>query len=226
MKKNKGIVLILVFVILGCGICGYFFYKNNYKTENLGNTINKSVDGIKEYILNISSYEAEIELEVESNRNKTKYYIKQQFQEPQLFKQVVLEPSNLQGLTTIYDGTTLKIENTKLNLSKIYENYQYISENALCLYDFIQDYKQNTKATCKEEKNQIVMQTKVESSKNKYAVYKTLYIDKHTLKPTKLEIQDINQKKLVYILYKEITINSLNKEDILAFQLGTQQENI
>ena len=38
-------------------------------------------------------------------------------------------------------------------------------------------------------------------------------------KPTKLFVQDINKKNLVYILYNEITINGLQKEDVLAFQL-------
>ncbi len=39
----------------------------------------------------------------------------------------------------------------------------------------------------------------------------------------KLIVQDKNQKNLVYILYKEIEIGSLKKEEVLAFRL---QENI
>lgn len=35
----------------------------------------------------------------------------------------------------------------------------------------------------------------------------------------KLVVQDKNQKKLVYILYNEIKINSLKKEEVLAFKL-------
>ena len=40
---------------------------------------NKSADEIKEYILNISSYEAEVEINVISNKNQNKYKAKQQF---------------------------------------------------------------------------------------------------------------------------------------------------
>ena len=54
---------------------------------------------------------------------------------------------------------------------------------------------------------------------NKYIAYKNLYIDKHTGNPTKLEIQDITQKITIYILYSEIKINNLQKEDILAFKI-------
>ena len=33
-------------------------------------------------------------------------------------------------------------------------------------------------------------------------------------------VQDKNQKNLVYILYNEIKINSLKKEEVLAFRLN------
>ena len=40
----------------------------------------------------------------------------------------------------------------------------------------------------------------------------------------KLIVQDKNQKNLVYILYNEIKMNSLKKEEVLAFRL--QENNI
>lgn len=62
------------------------------------------------------------------------------------------------------------------------------------------------------------METKVEKD-SKYISYKKLYIDKKTYKPTKMLIQDVNKKTIVYISYKEIEIDSLSKEEVLAFQL-------
>ena len=41
-----------------------------------------------------------------------------------------------------------------------------------------------------------------------------------------MEIKDINQNKVVYILYNEIKINSTNREDILAFVLEREIDNI
>ena len=38
---------------------------------------------------------------------------------------------------------------------------------------------------------------------------KTLWIDKSTGKPIKLDIKGTNKKARVYILYKEVNINSL-----------------
>ncbi|MCI9016537.1 MAG: hypothetical protein HFJ53_05185 [Clostridia bacterium] len=215
--KKKLIILsgIIIFIILLIVVFKNF-NKNDYKTINLGNNNLKTAENITDYILNISSYSAKVMVEVQSNKNTNKYLINQEYKNPNIFKQEVIEPNDIQGLRTIYDGNTLKIENTKIGLNKIYENYKYLSENSLCLYNFVENYKQNNNSIYKEENNQIIMETKIENNKNKYSIYKKLYIDKQTAKPIKLEVQDINQKILVYILYNEIKINSTNKEQILA----------
>ena len=219
MKNKKVTVLLILIAILVISVILYFFYKNNYKTINLGNNISKSEKSIEEYILNISSYEANITIEVKSNKNSNQYVAKQQFVQPNIFKQEIIQPDNIQGLTTTYDGTCLKIENTDLNLTKIYEQYQYISENSLCLNEFIEEYKNNDMKKYEEKENQVIMEIKKQNSKNEYIVTKKLYIDKSTKKPIKMEIQDINQNVLVYILYNEIKINSTKKEDILAVNM-------
>lgn len=204
--KQKIFIVIVIILIISVGLfC--FFTKNNYKTVKFGNTSIKSAEDIKEYILNLTSYEAEIEVEVHSNKNQNQYKMKQNYQAPNLAVQEVIEPVALEGIKTTYDGTNLRIENTKLNLSKLYENYPYVAENYLWLSSFIECYKKDENAILKE-KNEIIMQAKASAQDDKNGIIQTLYIDKNTLKPTKLTIEDRNQKMLVYILYKEITINS------------------
>lgn len=113
-----------------------------------------------------------------------------------------------------------------MNLKKIYENYSYISGNLLCLHSFIEDYKKENNTKIEEKEDTIIMETKIGDSSNKYNTCKKLYIDKKTLKPIKMEIEDINKKVLVYILYNEIKINSTDKEEVLAFKLKIEKENI
>ena len=96
----------------------------------------------------------------------------------------------------------------------------------MCLHSFIEDYKKDSNANIKEDKDLVIMETKSGDNSNKYNVYKKLYIDKKTLKPIKMEIEEINKKVLVYILYNEIKINSTNKEEVLAFKLKFEKENI
>lgn len=202
-----GIILVLIFFII-------FAHKKFFT----GNNIDRTTQGITNYILNISSYEAKIKITIESNKNKNQYILNQKYtNEDNVFKQEVIEPSNIKGLTVIYNGENLKIENTKLNLNEIYEQYEYISENSLCLYNFIEDYRASEQSNVEETDKQIIMNTKTKNESNKYMMYKTLYIDKESLKPTKMEIKDINRNTLIYIEYNEIEIDSTNKGEILAF---------
>ena len=217
MLKNKKIVVAIFIAVLLILIFFIFFSKNNYKISEIGNTMsNKTIKEIEEYILSISSYEAKISVTIESNKNKNEYVLLQKYVEPNISRQTVLEPSSLEGLETIYDSTNLTVKNTKLNLSKIYENYEYLANNFLCLETFITDYKENDDSKIYEQENQVILETKNE--KNQYKQIKKLYLDKNTAKPTKLIIQDINEKTVVYILYNEVKINSLNQDEVLAFK--------
>ncbi len=219
MKKGAILLSFLIGIIIIVMI--YFFQKNTNKNWNMGNTLNnKTIQEIEEYILNISSYEAEIEVTVTSNKNENQYKMKQSYSSPNIEKQIVQEPSNLQGLETIYDGKDLTIRNTKLNLTTIYQDYPYLSNNSLWLHSFIEEYREakNNGKTRLLEENKIIMELESQTS-NQSVQYKKLVINKEENKIEQLLVQDKNQKNLVYILYNEIKINSLKKDEILAFQL-------
>ena len=219
MKNKKLIIILGIIVIISLIILIYFFSKNTNKNLNFGNNLsNKTNQEIEEYILNISSYEADIEVEIQSNKNTTRYKLKQSYVSPNIEKQIVEEPSNIEGLQTTYDGNKLTITNTKLNLSTVYENYPYITDNYLWLNSFIEDYKNSQDRKLYEEGNQLVMEVTLKAD-NPYISSKKLFINKDESKITKLVVQDKNQKNLVYILYNEIKINSLKKEEVLAFKL-------
>lgn len=225
MEKNKKLlqkkwaIILIVALIISILIILIFFLKNANKKSNFGNNLNnKTLAEIEEYILNISSYEAEISVEVQSNKNQTKYLLKQSYVSPNIEKQVVKEPRNIEGLETIYDGNKLTINNSKLSLTTIYENYEYLTDNFLWLNSFIEDYQNSLQKNIYEENNQVIMEVKLKSQ-NPYVSSKKLVINKQTGNIEKLIVQDKNQKNLVYILYNEIKINSLKKEEILAFRL-------
>ena len=213
------IILILVFLI--------FFSKTIIKIIKKGNNMNnKSLEEITEYILNINSYEAEAEIKVKSNKTENSYKLKQKFiRNENVFKQEIMAPENIKGLTTTFDGTNLRVLNTKLNLNKFFENYNYIGSNDLSLIQFIEDFNEAEGKTNTEKNGQIILEAKIKNG-NKYRAIKKLYIDKASATPLKLEIQDITQNTLVYILYNEIKINNLQKDDVIAFKLMNINEDI
>ena len=166
--------------------------------------INQSEEKILDTIFNMTSYQAKLDITIETNKNKTKYVVSQSMKNG-ISKQEVLEPENIAGVVTEYDGKNLKIRNNKLNLETTFENYQYMVENRLWLDSFIQEYKENNNTKISSQENEIILET--EKKENPYNVHKKLYLDKKTGKPTKMIVQDINQKTLVYILYTEVTIS-------------------
>ncbi len=206
-NKNR-IIIISIIIIL---ILILILFKINYKSENSGNNkSNKTSNEIAEYILNISSYNITADVTIESNKNTNKYILKQEYsKDNNLSRQIVEEPENIQGLTTTFEGDILKIEYSKIGLTKIYEDYKELTENHLLLETFLEDYKKSENKKIEEKDDVIEMSLKL-SDNNKYSMYKKLYIDKKTCKPLKLEVQDINQKIRIYILYNEININSKN----------------
>lgn len=207
MKKK---IIFLFFIVL---ISIIIFIQIAYKLSNSGNNIIKSDNN---NILNISSYEATIEVEIYSNKNTNKYILKQQYIEPNIFKQEVIEPTNIKGLTSTFDGNNLILENNSLGVKKLYENYKYIGGNTLSINSFVEDYLEDRNPEIEELENETRIKVKVLEPSNKYEKYKKIYIDKSTNLPTKMEILDINQNRTVYILYREIKINKTSKEDILA----------
>ena len=205
-KTNKRKITIIIVITILLVILAIFFIKNNNKTaktSKIGN--NSSSQEIVDYILNISSYETQIDVEIKSNKNSNKYKIKQTYISSENSIQEVIEPSNIQGVKIIKEGTNLKIENTKLSLTKIIENYSDITQNNLDLISFIESYKNNLNSKFKEENNQIIMETTAKIENN-YQKYEKLYISKETGKPTKMEIKDTNQNIIIYIIYNEINI--------------------
>lgn len=205
-QNKKRTIIIPIIIIL---ILILILFKINYKSENSGNNkSNKTTEEIAEYILNISSYNITADVTIQSNKNTNKYILKQEYsKDNKLSRQIVEKPENIQGVTTTFEENILKIENSKIGLTKIYEDYEELTENHLLLETFIEDYKMSENKKIEEKKDVIEMSVKL-SNDNKYSMYKKLYIDKKTCKPIKLEVQDINQKIRIYILYNEININS------------------
>lgn len=201
MKKKYYLILLFIIFIISVG---FIFYKNSIKNLKIGN--NKNSQEIVDYILNLSSYEAEVTVNITSNKNSNKYILKQKYQKDKEHIQEVIEPSNIAGVKIINDGKNLKIENSNLNLNEIIENYTNLENNNLDLSMFIDEYKNSNQSNYEEKDDKIIMKVK-NDKENIYVKEKILYINKKTYKPVKLEIKDNKQKERIYILYNEVEIN-------------------
>lgn len=202
--KSKKFLIIVVGIAILLVIISIIFSKKSYETINIGNNnLNKTLEEVEDYILNIKEYTATIEVTVNSNKNSNKYLIKQNHKEKN-DEQEVLEPDTIKGVKLTYKDSSLIVENSNLNLEKIYNNYPYIESNILWLNSFIEEYQNSEQRNITEKNEEIVMQIKRKNDK-KIAI-EELILDKKTLKPTKLSIMDNSKNVIVYILYNEIEI--------------------
>lgn len=201
MKKRK-IIFLFIFIIILISI--FFIYKNMTKKSKGGN--NMSSQEIVDYILNINSYKAKINVQVISNKKINKYIINQEFNKESGCIQEVIEPSNIAGTKiTIKDGNLI-VENSNLNLTNIFENYKGLEKNDLDLNNFIEDCKLSNNLKIEELNGEILVETKA-SKESKYIRNKILYINKGKLIPTKLVIKDNNQNSTINIEYNEIELD-------------------
>ena len=202
MKINKKVFYLILIILLI--IISIIIYKKMIKNSKIGN--NMSSQEIVDYILNVNSYKSNVTVHINSNKNKNKYILNQEYNTENGCTQEVIEPANIKGVKIIRKDGNLKIENTPLNLSTIFENYQGLEENSLDLNAFIDDYKKYDKSTFEENDTEIIMKTK-NDNQNKYVENKILYINKENKKPTKLIIEDNNQNMTINIQYNEIELN-------------------
>ena len=198
--KNILFILIIIFVI----IFSVFIFKSVTKKSKIGN--NMSSQEIVDYILNINSYKSKVMVQVNSNKNKNKYIILQEFNTENGFVQEVIEPENIAGVKIIRKDNNLEIQNTQLDLKKIFDNYNGIEDNCLDLCNFINEYKSDSNSSFEEKDEYLIMKVK-SSLNNKYYKNKLLYIDKNKSIPVKLVVQDNNQNTTIIIEYNEIELN-------------------
>ena len=202
MKINKKFIWFIIIILVI--ILGIFIYKNMIKNSKFGN--NMSSQDIVDYILNINSYKSNVTVQVNSNKNKNKYILKQEFNTENGSMQEVIEPANIAGVKITRKDDNLIVENTSLNLSTIFENYKGLEENSLDLSTFIEDYRNYNNSCFEENDTELIMKTK-SNNQNKYTENKILYINKDNKLPTKMIIEDNNQNMTINILYNEIELN-------------------
>ncbi len=199
MKKIKAIFIILSISIV------LIFCVFGIKNAKIGkNNINQ--DNVKD-IFNMKEYEAELEVTINSNKNQNKYKIKQKYKkdEEEIIQEIV-EPENLKGIKIIKQKNKITLENTELNLNKIFSEYNGIAQNDMDLDSFVKDFKENEQSSKIEEKSEEIVLETQSKNKNKYTKNKILTISKNTGTPINMEIKDINKKTTVYIVYSKVEI--------------------
>lgn len=203
MKKNKVKLIIVLFIAIVVILILISFLNKNYNnSKKNGNNI--SIKEIEKTILNINSYKTELDVTIKSNKNENKYKLYQEVKNGREMQKVI-DPDYLKGTEIIYENGKLQIKNTKINVSKFYENYPNIANNELFLSDFMRKFNKSDNKEIKEKENQIIFKLKNGAIYNQEQI---LTIEKgnqndDNLKIT-MKILDSNNNTRIYIIYSKI----------------------
>lgn len=195
--KNKKIVLIFAII---CMLIFSFIY---YIFSIFGNNKNRSQEEIVESLLNrICNYEANITVEVTSNKNQNIYSMYQEVKN-NASKLVVQSPEEIKDLVIENKDNKLKISNARLNVEKVYENYEPIINNNMFLNTFSKECLENDLNYYQIDEELIL---ELELNNNTYTKYKELHYDLKSDVPTELIIKDNTKKTTIRIIYNDIKI--------------------
>ncbi len=198
MKNKKKM---FIFAII-CILIFLFIY---YIFSILGNNNNRSEEEVVESLLNeICNYEANITVDVFSNKNQNTYEM-YQLVENSNSKLVVKSPKEIENLTIENNDNKLKINNSKLNVERNYEDYKTIINNNLFLNTFSKDCSEKD-LNIYEKGNELIIEVKLDNNSNTYARYKELHFDLETKLPKELLIKDNTKKTSIRIIYNDIKI--------------------
>ena len=179
MKKR----IMYIFVL----ICIIFFVIFYYIFLLSGNNINRNQkEFVEEILKKFKSYEANLIVLVNSNKNNNEYKMYQEVNS-ESSKLVVNNPQNVNGLCIELKENKLIISNEKTKMQKVYENYNNFVNESIFLNTFIEDYE-NNKAEIEENEQEIIVKLEMKDYEDTYIKFKELYINKKSEIPTKLII--------------------------------------
>lgn len=196
MKSKK---IMFIFVLICITVFFIFYYIFSILGNNKSRNQNEIVDDI---LNNIKKYEANISVTVNSNKNESYYTMRQEVEENNS-KLIINAPENIKDMTIEINNNVLKITNTRINMEKIYNDYEFVLNNNLFLDTFIEDYKKNDSKVY-EQNDEIILETKLNN--NTYVKFKELHLDKITGVPKELIIKDNTKRTCVSIIYNDIKI--------------------
>lgn len=198
MKKSFIIKFMVFLFFILFAIC--------YKFLIIGN--NKNIDDVNklnEYIFNISNYEIEATVNVYSNKTQNTYSLKQ-YKEGNYQKQEILDGETNGGIIIENDNDILRIKNTLLSTERVFNDYKYVLNNALCLDVFINDYNLSDDKEVEEDELYYILKVTNRNSENKYIENKTLYFNKENNQIEKMEVKDGNNNITILIEYTKFRI--------------------
>ncbi|MGE5630396.1 MAG: LolA family protein [Caulobacteraceae bacterium] len=193
-------IILVSMVLAGCGRLGS----------------EKTFDAACKKLLELKSYTCDVTMKVMNNKSTMEYKMKHFYISPGKYRVEVVEPEELKGQVTIYDGEHSYIYHPKINAQLVTENFPDSLECDAFIGSFISRFKdmKNVKITKEKDNDNLYMLEFEVPEPNSYKVLERLWIDTLNAVPVKAEIYGADGKTTVSIRYTNFGYNpKLNERD-------------
>jgi len=205
----KNVRILLLFLIVSIVLSGC-------SAENA-----KKPEDVQKLLMKLKSYKSDVIFAVSNNKSTNVYKAKHLYKFPDMYRIEILEPNELKGQTTIYNGDKAYIYHPQLETYLLTQNFNNSMEYSSFVGSFIEHFKNNGGARFNMEnfgdKQCYVLEIPIKGE-NPYRVMEKIWIDAEELLPVKVEILDKNNNISVQVLYENFEANPKLEDSLFQIQ--------
>lgn len=209
-KRILPAVIAFVLILSGCG--------NPPKTEDEATLYEKIQNTLK----NLETYEAVASVTYISNNNYHDYRVKQHSKASGEYRVEVLEPENVAGNVTIFDGKVICQYNNNVSGKIAVGTTESSERSEIFLTSFIKNYYADEEVSMavsnmEDDDDITILEAKLPGD-NQYLSTEKLLLVNDTLKPKELIIYDDKGKERIVVVFHEIEYNVKLNDNLFSIQ--------
>lgn len=179
----------------------------------------KKPEDVQKFLMNLRSYKCDVVLAVTNNRSTNVYKQTHLYKYPDKYRIEMIEPNDLKGQTTIYNGEKAYIFHPQLNTYLETQNFSSTAAYSSFIGSFVEQFKNNGGARFNMEEFRdrpcFVLELPLEG-KNSYRAVEKIWIDGESILPVKAEILDKDKNVSVQVLYENFEANPKLEENLFS----------
>jgi outer membrane lipoprotein-sorting protein len=181
----------------------------------------KKPEDVQKLLMKLKTYQCDVVFVVTNNKSTNVYKAKHMYKFPDKYRIEVLEPNELKGQTTIYNGDKAYIYHPQLNTYLNTQNFNNSMEYSTFVGAFVERFKDNGGARFKldsfQDKQCYVLELPIKDE-NPYRTMEKIWIDTDSILPVKVEILDKNNKVNAQVLYENFVVNPKLEDSLFQIQ--------
>jgi len=201
--------ILLIFLIVSIFLSGC-----DHKTA-------KNAEDVQKLLMRLKTYRCDVVFAVTNNKSTNVYKAKHMYKFPDMYRIEIVEPSELSGQSTIYNGGKVTIYHPQLNTYLVTQNFNNSLEFSSFIGAFIESFKNNGGARFKLEsfrdKQCYVLEIPIKGE-NPYRVLEKIWIDAECIIPVKAEILDKDNNVSAQVLYENFEVNPILEDALFQIQ--------